>query len=646
MFFRCDYVIAILASMKVAKKKMPARSLSDNEMECMIPADCITRRESCPVIHSHRHNLKNRFELLKTLGQGTYGKVKLAVEKATGKQVAIKYIKKTKIQEDHDLIRLRREIKIMSSLRHPHIVNINEVFENKDRIILVMDCADGGELYDYINSNHLTEKDARRIFRQIVSAIHYCHQNGIVHRDLKLENILLDHENNAKIADFGLSNYYTHSDLLKTYCGSPLYASPEIVNGQPYHGPEVDCWSLGVVLYTLVYGTMPFDGTNFKKLRSQISTGDYYEPSNPSEAAGLIRHLLTVNPAKRATMSDIMSHWWVNLGHKTMPDAQPYVCPMVLQPVPACPNERLSSDSDGEPDSSARPKTQRPLKGILKKPKMTDSRKESNATVPGNENSNPLTSETGSEEVVNSANQEQTGSSMILESSEQSVSHSDSKNSEVLEANNDLNGKKIFDAQRMPVRSILKRKGKFSTGDSGCELNDSKSKSPSISNNPMDLSEVDSAIDSPDYSSAISSKDAKDSDSNLSSGAFNFNVQEETASKLSSCSDVTDGLSIPIVPRRKGILKNRSQSKEESDKRLSACSVGSNSSADILDFSYDSCEDLLSPHYYRQRSPRSSSEYEGEVDFALENLEQRSDMIPFEEAKEVYIRALEICKNL
>lgn len=632
--------------MKVAKKKMPARSLSDSEMDCMIPAEGFTRKESCPVIHSHRHNLKNRFELLKTLGQGTYGKVKLAVEKATGKQVAIKYIKKTKIQDHHDLNRIRREIKIMSSLRHPHVVNINEVFENKDRIILVMDCADGGELYDYINNNHLTERDARRIFRQIVSAIHYCHQNGIVHRDLKLENILLDNENNAKIADFGLSNYFSHNDMLKTYCGSPLYASPEIVNGQPYHGPEVDCWSLGVVLYTLVYGTMPFDGTNFKKLRNQISNGDYFEPANPSEAAGLIRHLLTVNPAKRATMSDILSHWWVNLGHKTMPDTQPYVCPMVLQPVPACSNERLSSDSDGEPESSARPKTQRPLKGILKKPKMNDSRVEPSSSIAKNENSNPLTLQTGSELVSDSAkNQNQSDSSMILESDKQTLSQSESKSNEVFSPETDVSAKKIFDAQRMPVRSILKRKGKFSAGDSGCELNDSKSKTSSISSNPMDLSEVDSAIESPDYSSAISTKDTKNSGNSLNTGAFDFAIQQESTVKNGSNSEVGDGMNVTVVPRRKGILKNRNQSKDEADKRLSACSVGSNSSADILDFSYDSYEDLLSPHYFRQRSPRSSTEYDG-IEFFAESQEQQSDNISYEEVKDVYTKALEICKNL
>lgn len=115
-----------------------------------------------------------------------------------------------------------------------------------------------------------------------------------------------------QIADFGLSNVFDDQRLLATFCGSPLYASPEIVEGTPYHGPEVDCWSLGVLLYTLVYGSMPFDGSNFKRLVKQISQGDYYEPKKPSRASSLIREMLTVCPRKRANIEQICSHWWVN----------------------------------------------------------------------------------------------------------------------------------------------------------------------------------------------------------------------------------------------------------------------------------------------------------------------------------------------
>ncbi|KAG9353107.1 hypothetical protein JZ751_017683 [Albula glossodonta] len=270
--------------------------------------------------HHHKHNLKHRYEFLETLGKGTYGKVKKAVERS-GRMVAIKSIRKEKIKDEQDLIQIRREIEIMSSLNHPHIITIYEVFENKHKIVIVMEYASQGDLYDYIcERQKLSEREARHFFRQIVSAVHYCHQNGIVHRDLKLENILLDGQGNVKIADFGLSNLYRGDEYLQTFCGSPLYASPEIVNGRPYKGPEVDSWSLGVLLYTLVHGAMPFDGQDYRNLIRQISTGEYRKPTKPSDACGLIRWMLMVNPERRATLEEIARHWWLNWG---------YHCPLI-----------------------------------------------------------------------------------------------------------------------------------------------------------------------------------------------------------------------------------------------------------------------------------------------------------------------------
>ncbi|KAM3962931.1 LOW QUALITY PROTEIN: nuak family kinase 1 [Aphomia sociella] len=266
-------------------------------------------------LHDHRLRLKQRFDIVRKLGQGTYGKVQLGINKKTGQEVAIKTIKKCKIESEADLIRIRREVQIMSSVRHPNIVHIYEVFENSEKMILVMEYCSGGELYDYLSQKKVLQEDeARRLFRQIATAVYYCHIHKICHRDLKLENVLLDDTGSAKIADFGLSNVFKETSLLSTFCGSPLYASPEIVKGTPYIGPEVDCWSLGVLLYTLVYGAMPFDGSNFKRLVRQISNGDYYEPKSPSTASPLIRDMLTVDPLKRADIAYICDHPWVNTG--------------------------------------------------------------------------------------------------------------------------------------------------------------------------------------------------------------------------------------------------------------------------------------------------------------------------------------------
>uniref|UniRef100_A0A8C6TMU9 non-specific serine/threonine protein kinase n=1 Tax=Neogobius melanostomus TaxID=47308 RepID=A0A8C6TMU9_9GOBI len=267
--------------------------------------------------HQHKHNLKHRYEVMETLGRGTYGKVKKAMERATKRTVAIKSIRKERITDDLDRIHIQREIEITSSLRHPNIIRFHEVFESRDKIVIVMEYASRGELYDYIQERRrLTETDARTIFRQITSAVHYLHKNGVVHRDLKLENILLDQDLNVKLADFGLSNHFQKGTLLQTYCGSPLYAAPEIVQGLPYQGPEVDCWALGVLLYTLMYSSMPFDGVNYKILTEQIIHGRYRRPNPPSDACALIDWLLSVRVEDRATIEDVANHWWVNWGYE------------------------------------------------------------------------------------------------------------------------------------------------------------------------------------------------------------------------------------------------------------------------------------------------------------------------------------------
>ncbi|TGZ58046.1 Non-specific serine/threonine protein kinase [Temnothorax longispinosus] len=201
----------------------------------------------------------------------------------------------------------------MKRLRHPHIIRLYQVMETEKMIYLVTEYAPGGEIFDHLVRNgRMPEPEARRIFRQIVLAVHYLHQQRVVHRDLKAENLLLDADNNIKLADFGFSNEYTPGVPLSTWCGSPPYAAPEIFEGKHYDGPRADVWSLGVVLYVLVCGALPFDGPTMQLLRSVVVSGKFRIPFFMSaDCEKLIRHMLVVEPERRLSISQILAHSWM-----------------------------------------------------------------------------------------------------------------------------------------------------------------------------------------------------------------------------------------------------------------------------------------------------------------------------------------------
>ncbi|XP_075883782.1 MAP/microtubule affinity-regulating kinase 3a isoform X19 [Nelusetta ayraudi] len=255
------------------------------------------------------------YRLLKTIGKGNFAKVKLARHILTGREVAIKIIDKTQLNPN-SLQKLFREVRIMKILNHPNIVKLFEVIETERTLYLVMEYASGGEVFDYLVAHgRMKEKEARAKFRQIVSAVQYCHQKHIVHRDLKAENLLLDADMNIKIADFGFSNEFTLGNKLDTFCGSPPYAAPELFQGKKYDGPEVDVWSLGVILYTLVSGSLPFDGQNLKELRERVLRGKYRIPFYMStDCENLLKRFLVLNPSKRGTLEQIMKDRWINTG--------------------------------------------------------------------------------------------------------------------------------------------------------------------------------------------------------------------------------------------------------------------------------------------------------------------------------------------
>uniref|UniRef100_A0A8C2HY80 non-specific serine/threonine protein kinase n=1 Tax=Cyprinus carpio TaxID=7962 RepID=A0A8C2HY80_CYPCA len=260
------------------------------------------------------------YRLLKTIGKGNFAKVKLAKHILTGKEVRIAFTPQIK--------NLFREVRIMKLLNHPNIVKLFEVIETDKTLYLMMEYASGGEVFDYLVAHgRMKEKEARAKFRQIVSAVQYCHQKCIVHRDLKAENLLLDADMNIKIADFGFSNEFTLGSKLDTFCGSPPYAAPELFQGKKYDGPEVDVWSLGVILYTLVSGSLPFDGQNLKELRERVLRGKYRIPFYMStDCENLLKKFLILNPTKRGSLEQIMKDRWMNVGHED-DELKPYIEP-------------------------------------------------------------------------------------------------------------------------------------------------------------------------------------------------------------------------------------------------------------------------------------------------------------------------------
>ncbi|KAK4477596.1 hypothetical protein RD792_016832 [Penstemon davidsonii] len=252
------------------------------------------------------------YKLGKTLGIGSFGKVKIAEHALTKHKVAVKILNRKKIKNMDMEEKVRREIKILRLFMHPHIIRLYEVVETHADIYVVMEYVKSGELFDYIvEKGRLQEEEARVFFQQIISGVEYCHRNMVVHRDLKPENLLLDSKRSVKIADFGLSNIMRDGHFLKTSCGSPNYAAPEVISGKLYAGPEVDVWSCGVILYALLCGTLPFDDENIPNLFKKIKGGIYTLPSHLSASArDLIPRMLIVDPMKRMTIPEIRAHPW------------------------------------------------------------------------------------------------------------------------------------------------------------------------------------------------------------------------------------------------------------------------------------------------------------------------------------------------
>ena len=267
-------------------------------------------QEEIPLTNYTKSTIKiGNYEIIKTIGEGTFGKVKLGKNIPTEELVAIKIFEKSKINDDDDLTCINNEIQFLKNLNHPNIISLYEIIESETNIYIIMEYAEK-ELFSYIvSNNYLSEKEASNFYIQILSVIEYIHNNKIVHRDLKPENILLSNDNKIlKIIDFGLANNY-NDNLLETQCGSLCYSAPEMILGKKYKGIDIDIWSSGIILFAMVSGFLPFDDENDENIYKKVAEGKFNLPDKLSDdCKDLIKKILVVEPSQRIQFCDIIKH--------------------------------------------------------------------------------------------------------------------------------------------------------------------------------------------------------------------------------------------------------------------------------------------------------------------------------------------------
>lgn len=278
-----------------------------------------------------------------TLGSGAYAKVKVGTALKMNKQVAIKIVNKLSTPKEVIDRFLPREIETMKAVDNEHIVKLFEVIETPETIFFIMELADRGDLLDFINERkYLSERLARGFFSDLVKGIDHCHARGVVHRDLKCENLLLDSHMRLKISDFGFARKFNGN--LKTFCGSFAYAAPEVILGNPYNGPLADVWSMGVILYAMVTGRLPFKDTSTSVLMADIAAGVKFSSRHTDKLRSLVTKILTFLPHDRADMAFIQGHPWINVPLTlNFPSVDEKQTPQVLQ-TDRQPQSRRSSN--------------------------------------------------------------------------------------------------------------------------------------------------------------------------------------------------------------------------------------------------------------------------------------------------------------
>ncbi|KAF2074122.1 hypothetical protein CYY_004564 [Polysphondylium violaceum] len=276
------------------------------------------------------------FIIGKTLGQGTTGKVKLGFHKDTGFKVGIKIINKELLSTKPSMRRkIEREIVLMKLIDHPNAMKMYEVYETSKYLFLILEYVEGGELFDYlVEKGGLESGEALFFFQQIITGLEYCHSRNICHRDLKPENLLLSGDKRIKIADFGMGSIVRKDALLHTSCGSPHYASPEVVSGVDYDGQKADVWSCGVILYALLTGKLPFDDENIRRLLNKVKNGAFSMPPYiHKDAQDLLTRMLIVDPSKRISIKEIKQHPWFTSNNNQIQKISP-VEDIIVDPLP------------------------------------------------------------------------------------------------------------------------------------------------------------------------------------------------------------------------------------------------------------------------------------------------------------------------
>ncbi|KAI3804254.1 hypothetical protein L1987_25668 [Smallanthus sonchifolius] len=265
----------------------------------------------------------NKYHLTRLLGRGSFAKVYHGRSLIDNSSVAVKVIEKPAAEDPTMEPRLVREVAAMRRLNHQNILKLHEVMATKTKIYLVMELAAGGELFTQLTRRgRMKEATARFYFQQLVSTLHFCHQNGVAHRDLKPQNLLLDDKGNLKISDFGLSALpESHKDgLLHTSCGTPAFTAPEIIRGKGYDGAKADAWSCGVILFNLLTGYLPFNDGNLPNMYRKMHTREIVFPDWISKQPRVIIHkLLDPNPKTRMRVEKLMGLAWFKKSLKPDP---------------------------------------------------------------------------------------------------------------------------------------------------------------------------------------------------------------------------------------------------------------------------------------------------------------------------------------